>query len=56
MLEGTAEVRVDGLREPVRFTRGEVVLLPATMQNPRIKTVTDCVWLETTFPTRPEVG
>ena len=56
MLEGTAEVRVDGLRDPVRFTRGEVVLLPAAMQNPRIKTVTDCVWLETTFPTRAEVG
>jgi mannose-6-phosphate isomerase len=56
MLEGTAEVRVDDLREPVRLSRGEVVLLPAAMKNPRIKTVTDCVWLETTFPTRPEVG
>lgn len=51
MLEGTAEVRVDGLPEPVRFSRGETVLLPAAMRNPVIKTLSDCVWLETTFPT-----
>ena len=56
VLEGTAEVRVKGLREPVRFGRGETVLLPAAMKEPVIKTVTDCVWLEVTFPTEPEVG
>jgi mannose-6-phosphate isomerase len=55
-LEGTAEVRVKGLKEPVRFGRGETVLLPAAMKVPVIKTVTDCVWLEVTFPTEPEVG
>jgi mannose-6-phosphate isomerase len=56
VLEGTAEVRVKGLKEPVRFGRGETVLLPAAMKEPVIKTVTDCVWLEVTFPTEPEVG
>ena len=59
MLEGTAEVRVEGvngLKEPVRFGRGETVLLPAAMKNPVIKTLSDCVWLETTFPTKTEVG
>ena len=56
MLEGTAEVRVKGLKEPVRFARGDTVLLPAAMTEPVIKTLADCVWLEVTFPTEPEVG
>ena len=54
MLEGTAEVRVQGvagLSEPTRFTRGETILLPAAMKDPVIKTLSDCVWLEVTFPT-----
>jgi mannose-6-phosphate isomerase len=56
VLEGTAEVRVKGLKDAVRFGPGETVLLPAAMSEPVIKTVTDCVWLEVTFPTEPEVG
>ncbi len=56
VLEGSAEVRVDGMKEPTRFTRGETVLLPAEMKNPVIKTTADCVWLEVTFPTEAEVG
>ena len=55
VLEGTAEVRVDGVREPTRFGRGDTVLLPASMKNPVIKTTADCVWLEVTFPTGGEV-
>ncbi len=55
VLEGSAEVRVDGMKEPTRFTRGETILLPAEMKNPIIKTTTDCVWLEVTFPTVPDV-
>jgi hypothetical protein len=27
------------------------VLLPARMKDPVIKTLSDCVWLEVTFPT-----
>lgn len=50
MLEGRAEVRVDGVAEATSFTRGDTVLLPAVMKNPVIKTTTDCVWLEVTFP------
>ena len=56
VLEGTAEVRVDGMKEPTRFTKGETVLLPAEMKNPIIKTASDCAWLEVTFPTGIEVG
>jgi mannose-6-phosphate isomerase len=56
MLEGKAQVRVDGIKEPTTFQRGETVLLPAKMKNPTIKTIEDCIWLEVTFPTKPELG
>lgn len=56
MLAGQAEIKVDGMREPVRFGRGDTVLLPARMDNPVIKTTEPCVWLEVTFPTKPEIG
>ena len=51
MLEGEAQVKVDGMKEPTTFKKGDTVLLPAVMKNPVIKTLTDCVWLEVTFPT-----
>jgi mannose-6-phosphate isomerase len=53
MLEGEADVSVKGLAEPVTIARGETVLLPARMNDPRIKTVSECVWLEVTFPVNP---
>jgi mannose-6-phosphate isomerase len=56
MLEGEASVRVDGVDEPTHFKRGETVLLPAKMKNAVIKTLKDCVWLEVTFATKPEIG
>ena len=56
VLEGQAEVRVGGVKERIRFSPGETVLLPASMKDPVIKTLKDCVWLEVTFPTEPEVG
>ena len=52
MLEGRAEVRVEGIKEPTTLTRGETVLLPARMRKPTLKTLTDCVWLEVTFPAK----
>jgi mannose-6-phosphate isomerase len=55
MLEGNAEIKVGDVAEPVRFKRGETVLLPAEMKDPIIKTTTDCVWLEVTFPTKLEL-
>ncbi len=55
MLEGEAEVRVADLSEPVHFKRGETVLLPAQMKQPRIKTISDCHWLEVTFPSKPDL-
>jgi mannose-6-phosphate isomerase len=55
VLEGSAEVRVDGMKEPTRFTKGETVLLPAEMKSPTIKTLSDCVWLEVTFPSKGQM-
>lgn len=54
MLEGQVQVKVDGLKEPVRIGKGDTVLLPAHMNNPIISTQSDCVWLEVTFPTRTD--
>jgi mannose-6-phosphate isomerase len=51
MLEGEAQVKVDGVKEPTHLRKGETILLPARMNNPLIKTLSDCVWLEVTFPT-----
>ena len=56
MLEGAAHVRVDDVKEPTQFNKGDTILLPARMKNPIIKTLQDCVWLEVTFPTKPELG
>jgi mannose-6-phosphate isomerase len=50
MLEGKAELRVDGMTERVLLTAGETVLLPAKMTNPMLKALTDCARLEVTFP------
>jgi mannose-6-phosphate isomerase len=50
MLEGSAEARAAGVPEPTHIHRGDTVLLPAAMKQPTIKTLSDCVWLEVTFP------
>lgn len=55
VLEGQAEIKVADLPEPVRFGKGDTLLLPAKMNNPIIKTLADCVWLEVTFPTGSQV-
>lgn len=52
MLEGSAQIKVDGISEPTTLSKGETVLLPAQMNNPVIKTTSDCVWLEVTLPTK----
>ncbi len=52
MLQGECQLRVDGVQEITTVKPGQTVLLPAQMKNPMIKTLTDCVWLEVTFPTQ----
>ncbi len=51
MLQGECELRIDGMEERTSLKPGQTALLPARMNNPMIKTLTDCVWLEVTFPT-----
>jgi mannose-6-phosphate isomerase len=53
LLEGEAHFRVDGMSEPIIVIRGETVLLPARMKEPTLRTLSDCVWLEVTFPVNP---
>jgi mannose-6-phosphate isomerase len=53
MLQGEAQVKVADVKEPTRFKRGETVLFPAKTKNPVLKTLSDCVWLEVTFPSKP---
>jgi mannose-6-phosphate isomerase len=50
MLEGEAQVKVDGMKDPVRFKLGDTILLPPSMKKPVLKTASDCQWLEVTFP------
>jgi mannose-6-phosphate isomerase len=50
LLEGSAQIKVDGQAEPTKMKKGETVLLPAAMKNPVLKTMSDCAWLEVTFP------
>lgn len=56
MLQGESQVKVKDVAEPIMIRRGETVLLPAGMNQPVIKTLSDCVWLEVTFPTKGQVG
>ena len=53
VLDGRAEIKVDGIGEPTTLTRGDTVLLPAVTRNPILKTLTDCTWLEVTIPNAP---
>ncbi len=50
VLDGQAQLTCKGV-EPTDFRIGDTLLLPAGMKNPVLKTLTDCNWLEVTFPT-----
>jgi mannose-6-phosphate isomerase len=54
MLDGRAQLNVADLPEPVTLTRGETILLPAKMNQPVLKTLTDCAWLEVRLPNQLE--
>jgi mannose-6-phosphate isomerase len=55
MLEGEAELRVADARERLTLKRGDTVLLPARMDKPVLKTLSNCQWLEVTFPTKADL-
>lgn len=49
VLEGSGEI-TSGRGEVGTFRKGEVVILPAALTNAKLKTTSDCVWLEVTIP------
>ncbi len=55
VLEGRGEVlHGRGGRQP--FTRGDVVVLPAALPSAKLRTETDCVWLEVTIPVASDLA
>ncbi|OWY72170.1 hypothetical protein B7486_04420 [cyanobacterium TDX16] len=55
ILEGDGEI-LHGRDGRETFRRGEVVLLPARLDTPRLKTNADCVWLEVTVPVASDLA
>jgi mannose-6-phosphate isomerase len=56
MLQGHAELKTPDQPIPTDVRLGQTVLLPAAMQPPMRKHLTDCVWLEVTFPSSAARG
>ena len=50
VLDGTGRIRLSSRSAPREFRRGDTVVLPAGLNEPRIVTDCDCVWLEVTLP------
>lgn len=50
MLSGTGRIACEGLKEPIEFSRGETLLLPAGLKNATIRTHEVTSWLEVTLP------
>lgn len=56
ILQGEGSISVTGAKEPTTFRTGDTVLLPAKLRDPILRTTSDCVWLEVTFPTGRTIG
>ena len=54
VLDGRGEIHFKGGSQP--FGKGDVVLLPAALQEGRLKTVTACTWLEVTIPVASDLA
>jgi mannose-6-phosphate isomerase len=54
VLEGRGAVAYGNGRDKLDFGRGDTVLLPAGLDEARLITHSDCVWLELTVPTRTD--
>lgn len=55
VLEGRGEIRYGGAGCE-SFSGGDVVLLPAALPKGRLRTLTDCIWLEVTVPVASDLG
>ncbi len=50
VLEGRGKISYKSARQPMTFSAGDTVLLPAGLEEGRVKTSDDCLWLEVTVP------
>ncbi len=55
VLEGRGAVQY-GRRDSVPFQSGDFVILPADLKDAKLRTETDCVWLEITLPTPSDLA
>ncbi len=55
VLEGSGEVHCKALGEPLRFQRGDTVLLPAALKDARVRTLAPSLWLEVSVPVESEL-
>jgi mannose-6-phosphate isomerase len=49
ILQGQGVITVDDAG-PTAFARGDTLLLPPEMKNPRVRTIAQCAWLEVRVP------
>lgn len=54
VLAGQGEI-LYGRAATLEFSAGDVVVLPARMENPRVRTLTDCTWLEVAVPVESDL-
>lgn len=55
VLEGTGDVQ-SAKNPPLPFAPGDCVILPANLNEPKLRTETDCVWLEITIPVESDLA
>jgi mannose-6-phosphate isomerase len=51
VLSGQGQIMYDGDQHTLAFSKGQTVLLPAALDDARVRVDEDTVWLETTVPT-----
>ena len=56
VLDGRGEVQFAGDKETLAFSAGDTVLIPAGLATARLKTLTDCKWLEVTIPASSDLA
>jgi hypothetical protein len=49
VLEGQGVIQCEGAG-PTAFAKGDTILLPADLKKGRVRTITDCAWLEARLP------
>ncbi len=50
LLAGAGEIDWRAGADPIRFARGDTVLLPAALTNARLRTTEPAQWIEVTVP------